>query len=591
MAIRTVSNATQLQAALKASSGGDTILLAGGNYGDVSISSFHASSTVTIKSVQVAHPATFQTLNINNSANLAVQNVSVKMVPNNTTNEWDPAVKIQNSTSVSFSNSTVTGGDAVNGVSQTATALDSTHNVIGLPTGWGIDIYNSTNIMATGDKITNVAEGIMMNKATSVVISSDDISGFRDSGIDGATVSNLVVTGNSISNSDPWAWNMPYGDHADFIHLWTASADQSSNSSNIVISGNNINQGTGVAILGINLEGAQSSLGFQNVTVSNNNIVDSNYQGIRFQNVFSSRISNNVLVQSGTSDQTQPSILLRGAAHNIQVVNNIAGNTSDTTGSVGTIANTLLHNLIVQNSDPGQPGYYAQSFVSGLTATTIAVATVNERQTTSGTLSLGASSTSLSSVSGVSVAGDGTTVSGSYGNLMVHSDGSYSYSATKEGLAVGSSYLDTFSVSTSAGAKESLVFTVIGSGNGDTKSNTILLTHPYETVNGGAGADTFVEQTSLGHETFAYISVLDSTPSAHDTITGFRPSDIIDLSAITGDFHIVKAFDNHANELVIHSDGGGSWDIYGYTSASGPASLQIHLDNSYATIGASNFHL
>ena len=62
MATITVSNAAQLSAALSSAHAGDTILLAGGNYGDFSISNLSFSSQVTIESADPTNPAVFRSL-------------------------------------------------------------------------------------------------------------------------------------------------------------------------------------------------------------------------------------------------------------------------------------------------------------------------------------------------------------------------------------------------------------------------------------------------------------------------------------------------------------------------------------------------
>ena len=69
MATIRVTNQTQLLSALKTAAGGDTILLANGNYGDVTLTN-QFSSAVTIKA---EHPqgATFTSVSLSKASNMA----------------------------------------------------------------------------------------------------------------------------------------------------------------------------------------------------------------------------------------------------------------------------------------------------------------------------------------------------------------------------------------------------------------------------------------------------------------------------------------------------------------------------------------
>src|SRR6185312_160234 len=112
MTVFNVSNAQQLTTAMSQAHGGDTILLAGGNYGDVSVGSLNYSSNVTIQSASQSNLAVFNSFHLTNCQNITVSHVDVHMVPTATSVDWAAAVGIYGSSNVTFSNSTVTGGPA-----------------------------------------------------------------------------------------------------------------------------------------------------------------------------------------------------------------------------------------------------------------------------------------------------------------------------------------------------------------------------------------------------------------------------------------------------------------------------------------------
>lgn len=71
----TVSNAAQLTAAARAAKAGDTILLAGRNFGDVSLSNVNPTGTITIKSADPDNDAVIRTLSIFGSRNIIIEDI------------------------------------------------------------------------------------------------------------------------------------------------------------------------------------------------------------------------------------------------------------------------------------------------------------------------------------------------------------------------------------------------------------------------------------------------------------------------------------------------------------------------------------
>ena len=146
----------------------------------------------------------------------------------------------------------------------------------------------------------------------------------------------------------------------------------------VTITRNIINQGSGEAILGINLQDKTAAgIGYPNANISNNVILNADSQGMRLDNLKNSTVANNVLLQTGGKP---PSVLLRtGRQPYAQAMggnrNTLSGNywnvlddvsTNVTCGSCGSPdpTNVLSNNKNVQMTNASAPNYYTSSLVS-----------------------------------------------------------------------------------------------------------------------------------------------------------------------------------------------------------------------------------
>lgn len=358
-----VSNAAQLSSALSAAKGGDTISLAAGNYGDFTLASKNFASDVTITSQSAGAPATFHSLNIKGSSHVVIDGVNVNFTPTATTVSFSPAVHIDGSQFISFNHSMVTGGNAITGVAASATTLDASGNVIGMPTGYGVSVTNSSNVKMDHDNISHVTEGVVLNNVDHLTLSNSDIHDFRKSGVVGGGLNNVTVDNNHIHDSNPWNWGA--GDHADYLAFWT-NASQTSASTGVVVTNNVMEQGKGTAVLGMWLQGGAA--GFTNATISNNAILDGNNQGIVLSQVANSTVDHNTLLQTSGDAKSAPSIILGSGTTDVTVHDNIAGGVTDSSKSAGALANTLSNNQITQTTDSTAAGYYDASLIGKVQA-------------------------------------------------------------------------------------------------------------------------------------------------------------------------------------------------------------------------------
>jgi Ca2+-binding RTX toxin-like protein len=355
-----VSNATQLTSTLASAKGGDVITLASGNYGDVTISGVF-SSDVTIVSQSATSPAIFHTLTLNDSSHIKLDSLDVNATPTAATYTWSPAVSINDSSFITFAHSTVTGGNAVSGVSQTAADTDFTGNVIGMPTGYGVTVTASSNVTVNALDISQFYKGVVLYKSDYVTVSNSDIHDTRTTPIVAGGGNHITIDSNHLHDVNPWKFG-PTGDHADYLAMWT-NAGQTSASTDIKITNNLMEQGKGQAVLGMWMFG--EAAGFTNVQISGNAILAGNFQGIVLADVTGGTIDHNTLLQtSGSNLESAPSILLASGAEKISVHDNVASAFNDTSGSTGALANTLFNNAIAQKWIAGAAGYYTNDLIT-----------------------------------------------------------------------------------------------------------------------------------------------------------------------------------------------------------------------------------
>jgi parallel beta-helix repeat protein len=364
VAVINVTNTAGLNAAIMTARAGDTIKLAAGNYGDVSIQSKAYAMDVTITSADPNHPAEMRSLLVYKSSGINIDNIDVHFTPNAATTAFNSAVRISGSTDVEFTNGKITGGPAITGVAQTATDLDATGNVLGLPTARGVTVEWSSGVKIENNDLSSFHKGIVVNSSSSVTIHHNSISDVRTGTISGADVNNIMVDGNTLSNSHPWQWGAD-GDHADFIHFWTTTA-QTGPTTGVTITNNHINQGDGTAILGIYLDDNGNNRGFSHANVSNNIVANGNAIGVRLENTFDSKVDNNIFLQSSGTSKNAPGIYLTDKTHNVDVSGNLTSYIAD----IQSTNTTSIHdNTLVQKFDATSGGYYTSTMMDQATAT------------------------------------------------------------------------------------------------------------------------------------------------------------------------------------------------------------------------------
>lgn len=352
---------------------GDVLTLGPGSYGDVRIS---GGEGLTIKA---SSGAFLRSLILTKSKTIRLEGLTVQLTPRADTVSWSAAVLISGCQDVAMIGGHLIGGPAVAGVAPDAPKTEASGNVIGWPTGKGVDITKSSRVTISGVDVTTFDRGIGMSAVEDVDVRGCSISGLRRTAISGAGVQRVTIEGNRLGAARPWRWSeTPVGDHGDYIAFWTDANYQTGPTEGLVIRGNVADQGDGGAILGMWLQGG--ALGFKDPLIEGNVFLIGNGQGITLKDCQGGRVLNNTLLQSSGGPKDGPVILYTGATRDVFAAGNIAAAIHDmTTTKTGT--NTLAgDNLLVQRTDPTKPGHFGDEAVVKVRAAGVVGAATAARQ-------------------------------------------------------------------------------------------------------------------------------------------------------------------------------------------------------------------
>jgi len=352
-----VSDVNGLNAALASALGGDTITLAAGNYGVLSVVHKHFAQAVTITG------GTFSSVTLYDTGGITLSGTTVHFSPSATTTSNSQAVRVFYSTDIVIDHASITGGPSVNGVPISATKLDATGNVIGLPAGKGVNFDHGSHLTISNSDISGFAKGVVMAGVTDITIAANTIHDLRTTPISGSAESGVTITGNHTWNSNPWRFGLG-GDHGDRIHIWTDKTAMSG----VSISDNLLEQGTGKPMLGIYLDDNLTGLGFPGAIIANNTIVDGTGQGLRLENVSNAQVTHNTLLWSGTGDAFHNTPRFQIADHSHDIV--FTDNTGNVALEAGVYNMTFINQhgtvngVAIQTAPPGLPDAAAAGFAT-----------------------------------------------------------------------------------------------------------------------------------------------------------------------------------------------------------------------------------
>lgn len=390
-----VSNLTELYDALASAKGGETIALAGGEYGDMVLSmksgfDLTFASNVTITSADAQDPAVFSGLDLRDVTNLTFDGVTFDYTFEEGDNVYDRPFQVSDSENINFHNSTF-DGDIAQGVS----AVDD-----GYGYAIGLSVRDSVGISVENNEFFDFARGAIVTQSADVSVIENDIHSIRIDGLNFAEIKGIEVEGNYIHD---FKGSPNSNDHSDMIQFWTNGTD--SPSTDIIIRGNHLDIGSGSPTQSIFMRNDQVDQGFvgaemfyQNLLIEENVIINGHAHGITVGETNNLTIRNNSVLHSDGAQADGkdayveiPRIKVSQDSTNVSITQNATAQLDGYNAQADWHVN---NNAFVQDQDSTQPGYYGDVF---LTSSLQAVDGVHDFRAMPGgmldTLNAGASAT------------------------------------------------------------------------------------------------------------------------------------------------------------------------------------------------------
>lgn len=345
-----VSTVDELYEALANAKGGERIVLAGGNYGDVTLSpktlgglDGQFPTEVIITSADPENPATFEGLHILGGQNMTFDGILVEHVPEAGENKNTPVVEIGNYGSAESSGISIINSDFVGYAASAKVGGDpSDPNDVAAHGGMvegnyaGIAVsVDGADITLSGNDISGFYRGISVKEGEDISITGNSLHDIRSDGMTFGEVKNVLIEDNEIRDLTPWrhADAPGRGDHPDMIQFWTTNSDAATE--NVIIRDNLLIQedvGDGVFAQGIFMRNpkAESDSGtdmfYKNITIEGNVIYNSHINSLVVGEADGLTVANNILLQNtdnGISKLTTPIIAIAERSLDVTVIDNV----------------------------------------------------------------------------------------------------------------------------------------------------------------------------------------------------------------------------------------------------------------------------
>jgi hypothetical protein len=364
-----VASAAALQSALETVQGGDKIILAAGNYGDLIIGNqgaFRFSSPVEIIAGDLAHKPVFTHLEILNASNLKLNGLVVDYSFSPDDPPQFEAAKISSSEQISIVNC-VFDGDTASG---TGTFAD------GYATAIGLRVRKSKSVLLERNMFRQWLRGATFREVEDLTVTGNEVTEIRSDGLDFAQVSNALIEDNHLHD-----FRMAPGspDHRDMIQFWTK--ETSAPSSNIVIKNNFLEIGAGSPTQSIFMRNEEvdknnggSGMFYQNILIEGNLIRNAHTNAIAIGESNGLTIVRNTLLQAVSAQKggkvSVPTLSVAESSTGVTV----AGNLVTRMGKMFKSAPAdweVSGNVPLQRVDPNEQDYYGNVFLDPLSEKTL----------------------------------------------------------------------------------------------------------------------------------------------------------------------------------------------------------------------------
>ncbi len=371
----TVSDAAGLRDALREAQGGETIALAPGDYGTLTLSGLAPSAPVTLRSAEPSDPARLSGMTLRGVSKLRLEGLVLDYA-------YEPGTRptgarpfqILGGSDIAIVDSTFEGDMA----SGTGSAADD-----GYAAGTGLFARWTRGLEIRGSLFTGWFRAAVLREIDDLAVVGNRITDIRSDGLDLVAVQRALVEGNEIG---AFRRSPESGDHADMIQFWTNKTDRPS--TDVTIRGNVLHAGDGDATQSIFMRNEEVDRGragpemfYRDITIEDNVIANAHLHGITVGEADGLTIRRNTLArvpaavrakQARTRALSVPTIRISPRSRDVVVEDNVTGPLR--AGEGGPSGLVLGHeaqpdwrvrgNVMAQDERPGAPGWYGDLFVA-----------------------------------------------------------------------------------------------------------------------------------------------------------------------------------------------------------------------------------
>jgi hypothetical protein len=316
-----VASSQELADVLVSVSGGDTIELKPGIYGDLAIAGrAKLNSPVTITSADRKSRAVINSLTVNGSENLVFDSLVFDYVYKNGDVPHKRTLDLNATNHVTVRNCLFDGDVA----SKTGIPDDD-----GFPTGIAMYAGESSNLTVENNKFSKFFRGGVFDTTVGLEVSRNEVVSMRAEGFNFSAVKNVVIEGNHIHDFER-SVNSP--DHPDMIQFWTKGAPRPA--TEVLIKDNFLDAGTHPWTQSIFMgneavlqDGKGKEMFYRNIRITGNVIRNGHIHGITVDAVDNVVIENNTLLQLNPYAEGKnvevPHILLTQPSKNVTIRRNV----------------------------------------------------------------------------------------------------------------------------------------------------------------------------------------------------------------------------------------------------------------------------
>lgn len=344
---------------------GGTILLAGGDYGTLSLQGGGGTrrQPLTLRATDPAAPVRFSTIDLRDVAHIVMDGIifDYRFAPGDPV--YARPFSISGSRHVTFRNALFDGDTARN----VSTADD------GFGYGIGLGVRGSSDILIENSEFRTFHRGIGIGESRDIILRGNDIHDIRSDGMNFAQVTGVLIEDNNIHD---FRRSLDSPDHADMIQFWTTQTIRPS--TDIVIRNNVLNSGTGWYTQSIFMRNelvdqgqAGAEMFYRSITIEQNVIINAHLHGITVGETDGLVIANNTLIENigskTTADQSEvwtPRINVVPAARDVRIERNVVAAVSGLDAQADWV---VAENFVVQNWTRAHGGFYDTVFVAAIT--------------------------------------------------------------------------------------------------------------------------------------------------------------------------------------------------------------------------------